>query len=273
MGRTAKLLGAKGAPLFMGILNVTPDSFSDGGCFFSPDKALAHAELMIREGASIIDIGPESSRPGAIPVPAGEQIARAIPVIREIKSRFDVLVSIDTFNADVAREAVKAGADILNDITAGADERMFEIAAEYGTDLILMHMQGMPETMQKAPSYEDLFGEVSSFLSGRALAAQAKGVPADSIILDPGIGFGKTVEHNVILTRSLSKLRELGYPVLYGASRKSFIGSLTGRTKPSERLGGTIATSISAARQGVEVIRVHDVAANADAVRMFSKLV
>jgi dihydropteroate synthase len=272
MGKITELLAAGRAPLFMGILNVTPDSFSDGGCYVTFDKAVAHAEQMICEGAVIIDIGPESTRPGSLPVPATEQLERAIPVIREIKKRFDVLVSIDTFNADVAWEAVNAGADIVNDITAASDERMFEIAAGSDVDLILMHMKGKPENMQQSPVYDDVFREVYEYLQSRARKAQSHGVCADSIIIDPGIGFGKTLTHNVLLTQSISRLKNLGYPVMYGASRKSFIGTLTGRNTPSERLGGTIATTIFAARQGAAIIRVHDVAANADAVRMYSKL-
>jgi len=249
--------------LVMGILNVTPDSFSDGGMWLEPKQAVAHGVKMARDGAAIIDIGPESTRPGSEPVPANEQIRRAIPVITALVREVSTPISIDTAHPDVAAAALEAGASMVNDITALADERMLKLVADNGIPTILMHMQGMPRTMQQAPHYDDVVSEVLEFLLARARRAEALGIHRDLLILDPGIGFGKTFEHNLRILRHLDRFVASGYPILIGASRKRFLSHITGR--PSSDLApATAAVTAICARAGVAITRVHDVAQMVD---------
>lgn len=254
----------------VGILNVTPDSFSDPGEYFDPEKAVSHALRMLDEGAKIIDVGGESTRPGSDPVPPEEERRRVVPVIREILSeRPDTTISIDTYRAATAEAALDAGAKIINDVSAiQSDERMASLAAEAGCPVVLMHMKGEPKTMQKDPRYKDVVREVREFLSGRAEFAISSGVSFSNIILDPGIGFGKTLEHNLLLLKNLGDISALGFPVLVGASRKSFIGKLTGEEEAGSRVFGTVATSVLAYERGATLFRVHDVRANKEALEV-----
>lgn len=261
-----------GGCLVMGILNVTPDSFSDGGRFLDADAAVGAGIAMAQAGAAIIDVGPESTRPGAAPVAADEQIRRAIPVIERLKKGGGAVISIDTRDPDVAAAALDAGAAMINDITALADERMARLAAERGTPVILMHMKGTPATMQKAPQYEDVVSEVLVLLLDRAERAQQFGIAAERIFIDPGIGFGKTAEHNLELLRNLDRFVASGYRVVLGTSRKRFIGGLTGKDVPAERVFGTAATVAIAAAAGVSIVRVHDVPEMVDVVRVANAL-
>ena len=259
--------------IVMGVLNVTPDSFSDGGQFFDTDKAIAHGVKMAAEGAAMIDVGPESTRPGARPVSVDEQIKRAIPVIKALAKKVAVPISIDTHRLEVAQAALEAGAAMINDITALSDERMGELAAEQQVPVVLMHMQGTPATMQAEPKYDDVVGEVLQFLLDRARRAEQLGIPKERIFIDPGIGFGKTAEHNLLLLKNIRKFVETGYRVLIGTSRKSFIGKLTGKEKPSDRIFGTAATVALCVAAGVSIVRVHDVAEMVDVVRVVNTLV
>lgn len=263
--------------LVMGILNVTPDSFSDGGAFFEADRAVAHAQAMLAAGADIIDVGGESTRPGAVPVSAEEEIRRVVPVIERICRWLGAgdstpLVSVDTTKAAVAERALAAGARIVNDISAlRFDERMVEVVRDTGAGVVLMHMQGTPQTMQLAPHYDDVVAEVQEFLAERIAFAQSRGLKKSQIAIDPGIGFGKTVEHNLTLLRHLEAFHWLGCPVVVGASRKSFIGKTLDR-EPHERLAGSLAVAVWAMLHGAQVLRVHDVAATVDAVRMIEAI-
>ena len=259
--------------IVMGVLNVTPDSFSDGGQFFDTDKAIAHGVKMAAEGAAIIDVGPESTRPGARPVSVDEQIKRAISVIKALSKKVAVPISIDTHRLEVAQAALEAGAAMINDITALSDERMGELAAEQQVPVVLMHMQGTPATMQAEPKYDDVVGEVLQFLLDGAKRAEQLGIPKERIFIDPGIGFGKTAEHNLLLLKNIRKFVETGYRVLIGTSRKSFIGKLTGKEKPSDRIFGTAATVALCVAAGVSIVRVHDVAEMVDVVRVVNTLV
>ena len=252
----------------MGILNTTPDSFSDAGLYLDCQHALAHALQMVEDGAAIIDIGGESTRPGSEPVPAKEQIARTVPVIKALANKINIPISIDTANVDVAKAALDAGASIINDITALADGQMAALAAKANVPVILMHMQGNPQTMQKEPVYKDVVAEVIEFLLARAQNAQCLGIPKEHIILDPGIGFGKTIEHNLAILRNLDKFVSTDYRILAGTSRKRFIGSLTGKTEPADRIFGTAATVAIAVEKGVSIVRVHDVKEMADVVKV-----
>ncbi len=254
--------------LVMGVLNVTPDSFSDGGRFFDTDKAIEHGLKMAADGAAIIDVGAESTRPGAEPATADEQIKRAILVIEALAKKTDVPVSIDTHNVEVAEAALEAGAAMINDITALADERMGQLAVERKVPVVLMHMQGTPQTMQIEPKYDDVVGEVLDFLLAQAKKAQGFGVEKSKIFIDPGIGFGKTLEHNLLLLKNLDRFVATGYRVLVGTSRKSFIGKLTGREDPAERIFGTAATVALCAAAGISIVRVHDVAEMVDVVKV-----
>ena len=244
----------------MGVLNVTPDSFSDGGRFFDTEKAVAHGLYMANAGAAIIDVGAESSRPGSKPVSSTEQIKRAIPVISQLAAKIDIPISIDTTDAAVAAAALDAGAGMINDITALADDDMAKLAAEKRVPMVLMHMQGGPATMQIEPKYDDVVAEVLDFLAARTKRAERFGIPPEMIFIDPGIGFGKTTEHNLELLRNLDKFIATGYRVLVGISRKRFIGELTGKKRPSDRIFGTAAAVALAVAAGVSVVRVHDVA-------------
>jgi dihydropteroate synthase len=252
----------------MGVLNVTPDSFSDGGMYLDPEKAVERALEMARQGASIIDVGAESTRPGSAGVGPSEQIRRVAGVIESIVSRVTVPVSIDTRNCRVARAALDAGAAMINDVTALKSDRMCRLAAERQVPVVLMHMRGDPATMQKNCRYGDVTAEVVRFLVGRALRAQRFGIRRDLIFIDPGIGFGKTAGHNVELLRNIDRFTAAGYRVLVGTSRKSFLGHLTGRRIPSERLFGTAATIALCAAAGVSVVRVHDVAEMAEVAKV-----
>ncbi len=257
----------------MGVLNVTPDSFSDGGEFFDAEKAVERGLQMAAEGAAIIDIGGESTRPGSAPVSDEEHIRRVVPVIKALCKKIDVPISIDTYKLEVAKAALEAGAGMINDITALSDERMAELAAEQDVPVVLMHMQGTPATMQIEPKYEDVVSEVLQFLLERARRAEDAGIDGKKIFIDPGIGFGKTLEHNLLLLRNIDKFVAAGYRVLVGTSRKSFIGKLTGREKPSERIFGTAATVALCAAAGVSIVRVHDVAEMVDVVKTTNAIV
>jgi dihydropteroate synthase len=252
----------------MGVLNVTPDSFSDGGQFFDSDKAIERGIRMAAEGAAIIDVGGESTRPGSSPVSAKEQIRRVVPVIKSLCEKVDVPISIDTYNFEVATVALKAGAAMINDITALSDERVGKLAAEYEVPVVLMHIQGTPATMQIEPKYEDVVGEVLQFLLERARRAEEFGISKDMIFIDPGIGFGKTVEHNLLLLKNIDKFVDSGYRVCIGPSRKSFIGKITGKENPAERIFGTAATVALCVTAGVSIVRVHDVAEMVDVVKV-----
>lgn len=253
-------------PVVMGILNTTPDSFSDGGCFLAPEAAVKHALEMQREGAAIIDIGGESTRPGAEEVSEAEELDRVIPVIEALQDSLEIPLSIDTSKPGVMQEAVDAGASMINDINALRADGALDIAVSCKVPVCLMHMQGKPKTMQSAPEYVDVVEDVKAFLSGRINACIAAGMDVDNILLDPGFGFGKTLEHNLQLLNDLSSLSSLGKPLLVGLSRKSMVGALTGRTE-DRRLFGSIAAAVMAVERGAHIVRVHDVAASVDAVR------
>jgi len=244
----------------MGIVNVTPDSFSDGGRYLETHAAVDHCLRLADDGADILDVGGESTRPGAPEVPAAEERRRVVPVIEAVAARLDVPVSVDTSKAEVARAAIEAGAAMINDITAGHDPGMLELAAERGVPVVLMHMQGSPRTMQHDPRYEDVVAEIAGFLGARLEAAVAAGVPAERVILDPGIGFGKSVEHNFEIIGRLPELAALGRPLLLGPSRKSFIGK-TLAIEAGERFIGTAAAVAACVLGGSHIVRVHDVAA------------
>jgi dihydropteroate synthase len=255
----------------MGVLNVTPDSFSDGGRFLDLDRALAHARAMLADGADIIDIGGESTRPGAAPTTEDEELGRVIPLLRAVRSACDdkaVPISVDTRKTAVMRAAIAAGASMINDVSAlrgpGA------LGAVVGTDVgvCLMHMRGEPENMQQLAEYTDVVAEVGAFLSERASACAAAGIDHDRIVLDPGFGFGKTVEHNLTLLRRLSEIAALGYPLLAGLSRKSTIGMLTGRDV-DDRMAGSVAAALAAVARGASIVRVHDVRETADALKVW----
>jgi dihydropteroate synthase len=259
-------------PLVMGIVNVTPDSFSDGGLFLDADAAIAHGRELLAEGADILDIGGESTRPGAEPVGPDEESRRVIPVIEALAAG-GARISIDTTKAAVARRALEAGASIVNDVAAFRfDPELATVTAEAGAGCVLMHMLGEPRTMQLDPRYDEVVSDVKAFLEERLAYAVSQGIPEDNVWLDPGIGFGKTLEHNLELIARLDEIVAIGRPVVFGASRKSFLGKLTGR-QVDERLAGTIATNIIAYERGARVFRVHDVAATADALRVASATV
>src|SRR5215210_7787094 len=257
-------------PVLMGILNVTPDSFSDGGDFFGLEPAVMQAGRMLDEGARIVDVGGESTRPGSDPVSREEELRRVIPVVRStLETRPETIVSIDTYRASTAEAALDAGAQVVNDVTAlGGDPKMAGLVAERGCPVVLMHMLGEPKTMQKNPRYEDVVREVRDFLAKRAERAVGAGVEEENIILDPGIGFGKTLMHNLTLLNRLDALVELGFPVLVGASRKSFLGKLLDSDDAEARLSGTLATSVMAYERGATIFRVHDVRPNREALEV-----
>ncbi|MDD5326336.1 MAG: dihydropteroate synthase [Phycisphaerae bacterium] len=252
----------------MGVLNVTPDSFSDGGKFLDSNKAIEHGLKMAADGAAIIDIGGESTRPGSASVSTEEQIRRVVPVIEAIAKKVGVPISIDTHNYEVAKAAIDAGAAMINDITALSDKRMAELAAERSVPVVLMHIQGTPATMQIEPKYKDVVGEVLLFLLERAKLAEQFGIAKNMIFIDPGIGFGKTTEHNLLLLRGLDRFVDSGYRICIGTSRKSFIGKIIGKEKPAERIFGTAATVTLCAEAGVSIVRVHDVAEMVDVVKI-----
>ncbi len=252
----------------MGIVNVTPDSFSDGGLYADTESAVARGLLLAAEGAAIIDVGGESTRPGSEAVAVGDELARVVPAIEGLAAASQALVSIDTTKAAVARAALDAGAGLVNDVTAlRGDPAMAALVAERGCPVCLMHMLGEPRTMQEAPRYDDVVGEVIAFLERRLTDALAAGVREEQVLLDPGIGFGKTLDHNLLLLRHLDRIAALGRPVVLGASRKRFIGALLGAA-PLERAYGTVATTVLGVAAGAAVIRVHDVRANLEALRV-----
>ncbi len=251
----------------VGVLNATPDSFSDGGLHQDPARAAAAAAEMVAEGARMLDLGAESTRPGATPVPPDEELRRLLPVLRAVRTAVRVPLSVDTTKAAVAEAAIAEGADVVNDVSAGRlDAAMFASCAAAGVPIVLMHMQGTPATMQAEPRYGDVVAEVTAFLGERAAAARAAGIAPDGIVLDPGIGFGKTVDQNCRLLRRLDALVALGYPVLVGVSRKSFLGRLLGGRDVGARLFGTAAAVALAVAGGAKLVRVHDVAAIHDVV-------
>jgi dihydropteroate synthase len=257
----------------MGVVNTTPDSFSDGGRFLDPEKAVAHGLRLLEEGADILDIGGESTRPGADPVSAEEEIRRTEPVVRGILARASgARVSIDTSKASVARAALEAGALVVNDVTAGrGDPDMLPLAADTGAGLALMHMRGTPRTMQETPVYDDVAAEVRAFLADRLRAAVDAGCAPEQVVLDPGIGFGKTLEHNLELMRHLSDLRVEGRPLLLGVSRKRWLAALTGRPV-DRRLAASLAGLAACVARGAKIMRVHDVIESCDMVRVLDSI-
>ncbi len=257
-----------GPALVMGIVNVTPDSFSDGGRFLSTDQAVRHALQLVAQGAGILDVGGESTRPGATPVGEAEELRRVIPVLEQLAAQVKVPLSIDTMKPAVARAALAAGASIINDVAANrSDDAMWRLAAETGAGYVCMHMQGNPQTMQAEPNYTDVCGEVAAFFRDRLAGLAAAGVPADQVIFDPGIGFGKALEHNLQLLASLRGFTKLERPLLVGVSRKSFMGKLLG-LDVNERLPAALACTTLAVEAGVQIIRTHDVSETVRAVRM-----
>ncbi len=260
-------------PLLMGIVNVTPDSFSDGGRFLDADAAVAHALLLIEQGADLLDIGGESTRPGSRPIPLNEELSRLLPVIRRLAGQTAVPLSVDTSKAEIARQALEAGAHIVNDITAlQGDPAMPDVVRRYRAGVILMHMQGTPATMQAEPRYGDVVAEVADFLQARLQACLDLGIAASQVVLDPGIGFGKTAEHNLRLLAHLEELQRLGRPVCLGVSRKGFLGKVLGRPL-EQRLAGSLAAVCHALVRGTtQIVRVHDVAETRDAVVLLQAL-
>jgi len=256
-----RTLAAGRIPLLMGVVNVTPDSFSDGGKFFEADAAVEHGLRLAEEGADLLDVGGQSTRPGSEPVDADEELRRVVPVVAELCRRTFLPVSIDTDKSAVAREALAAGAEVINDVTAlCGDPAMIRLAAESGCGVCAMHMRGTPRTMQQEPVYEDVVEEIFAYLHERRDALIAAGVKQSRIALDPGIGFGKTTEHNLTLLRRAARLHDLGCPLLVGHSRKRFIGEVLG-DNAADRAAGTVGVSLALARKGVQVLRIHDVAA------------
>ena len=255
-------------PLVMGIVNVTPDSFSDGGRFFDPEVAVEHALRLVAEGADILDIGGESTRPGADAVPIDEELRRVLPVIERLVKLTDRPISLDTSKAEVACAGLAAGATILNDVAGLRDPAMVEVAARSGAGVVVMHMRGDPRSMQLNPTYGDVVGEVSDYFTERIQTLTDAGIARSAIVLDPGIGFGKTLEHTRLQLRELQKLQAFGLPVCLGVSRKGFLGQVTGKPRP-ERLAGSLAVACFALAQGAaQILRVHDVAAHADAIKL-----
>ncbi|NOZ12348.1 MAG: dihydropteroate synthase [Acidobacteria bacterium] len=256
----------------MGILNVTPDSFFDGGCYSRKETAVAHGIRLASEGADILDVGGESTRPGAEPVSLEAELERVIPVVEALKSETDLPVSVDTFKSEVAAAAIAAGADIINDISFGTfDRRMFSVVAKRKCAYVGMHIQGTPRNMQKNPSYQNVVLEVSRFLKAQATAAENAGIPAEKIAVDPGIGFGKNDRHNLSLLKELNQLEKIGYPLLLGISRKSLMGRLLG-LDVEERLAPSLAAALFCMEKGVSIVRVHDVFETKQALLMWNLL-
>jgi dihydropteroate synthase len=261
-------------PLVMGIVNVTPDSFSDGGRYFDENAAIAHGLELVRQGADLLDVGGESTRPGSEPVSAAEELRRVVPVVKALASQVSVPISIDTSKAEVARECLAAGAQIVNDVTAlTGDPAMADVVREFRAGVVLMHMRGTPATMQQDPRYDDAVAEIGKYLEDRLHSAAAVGIAAEQVALDPGIGFGKTAAHNLEIVARLHELQNLGRPVCLGISRKGFVGKLLGDRPVPRRLAGSLAAMCYAmSRGGVQIIRVHDVEETKDAVTMFAEL-
>ena len=257
-------------PQVMGIVNVTPDSFSDGGAHDTADAAVAHALRLVEEGADLLDIGGESTRPGAAEVEVEEELRRVVPVIERLAAQVAVPISIDTSKPEVMRAAVEAGAGMINDVYGLRREGALDAAAALGVPVVLMHMQGEPRSMQAAPQYDDVVGEVHRFLAERIFAAEMAGIPKQRIVVDPGFGFGKDTAHNLQLLAQFERFAELGVPVLAGLSRKRSIGELTGRDVPADRVAGSVAAHLIAAQRGAAIVRVHDVAATVDALKVWN---
>jgi len=258
----------------MGIVNVTPDSFSDGAMFANAEEAVGHGARLLDEGADLVDVGGESTRPGSDPVEVDEELRRVVPVIEGLaKARPGTPISVDTRKPEVAIAALDAGACVVNDITAGRDARLLEIVARTGAGIVLMHMLGEPKRMQDDPRYDDVVAEVNEFLRERIEAAVFAGIPEERVCVDPGIGFGKTVEHNLALLRAVPALRMLGAAVMVGASRKGFIGTLTGVEDPAARLEGSLAVAVLAAAHGADLVRVHDVEATVRVLKVADAVV
>jgi dihydropteroate synthase len=255
-------------PRIAGIVNVTPDSFSDGGKFFDPGSAIAHALQLVAEGADLLDIGGESTRPGAEPVSAQDEIARVVPVIAALAKQTSVPIAIDTSKPEVMRAAVAAGAGFINDVYALRRDGALDAAAELKVPVCLMHMQGEPQTMQQDPQYDDVVSDVRRFLAERIFACEMSGIDKKRIVVDPGFGFGKTLEHNLALLRALDQFAALGVPLLVGLSRKGMIGTLTGR-ETADRAVGSAAAALIAVQRGVMIVRAHDVAATRDALAVW----
>jgi dihydropteroate synthase len=258
----------------MGILNVTPDSFSDGGRFLDHEAAVRHALAMASDGADLIDVGGESTRPGSDPVTASDEIDRVAPVVKRLAAELPAVpISIDTRKAEVAEAALDAGATIVNDVSAGADPGMFEVARAAGAGIVLMHMKGEPKTMQEAPHYDDVVEEVRVYLAGRVRAAEEAGIERDRLCVDPGLGFGKTERHSLLLMKEIGALLDIGRPVLVGPSRKSFIGHVVGGADVTERVEGTVGAVAYMVSRGAHVVRVHDVREVARAVQVVDAIV
>ena len=256
----------------MGIVNVTPDSFSDGGQHATTDAAVAHALRLVAEGADVLDVGGESTRPGADAVSVDDELERVVPVIERLARETSVPISIDTSKPEVMRAAVDAGAGMINDVRALTGPGAMEAASALGVPVVLMHMKGEPRSMQEAPAYDDVVSEVHRFLTERIFAAEMAGIDKKRIVIDPGFGFGKTREHNLLLLSRLDRFIELGVPVLAGLSRKRLIGELTGRDVPADRLHGSVAAHLVAAQRGAQLVRVHDVAATVDALKVWEAI-
>jgi dihydropteroate synthase len=257
--------------LVMGALNVTPDSFSDGGMYLEPEKAFEKAKQMVEEDCDILDIGAESTRPFAPPISTEEELKRLEPVL-EMVGKLDVPVSIDTYKPEVARKALDLGADMVNDVSGLRNDAMVALVAERGVPVVIMHMKGEPKTMQENPEYSDLIGEIKEFLASSIKRAKDGGIEAQNIVIDPGIGFGKKVEHNLEILRRLGEFKELGHPILVGASRKSFIGKILG-LEAGERLEGSLAAVAAAIMNGADIVRVHDVKESARVARLTDTII
>ncbi|MDY0131823.1 MAG: dihydropteroate synthase [Desulforegulaceae bacterium] len=263
--------------LIMGVINITPDSFSDGGKFYNLEKALSHSKKLINEGADILDIGGESTRPFSKSVPPEEEINRVVPVIKNLRKITDLPISIDTNKAIVAKNAILSGASIINDISAlSFDYEMAELASDSNSHLVLMHMKGTPETMQKNPSYSNIIDELLNFFEERIEFALKKGIKKEKIILDPGIGFGKTLEHNILIIKKIDQLKALGFPILIGTSRKTFIRKLVGKDDlPNDEdvITGSVASVCAACLNGAKIVRVHDVKETRAALKVIDALI
>lgn len=257
-------------PQVMGIVNVTPDSFSDGGAHDTLEAAVAHALKLVEEGADLLDIGGESTRPGAQEVSIEEELRRVIPVIERLAKQVTLPISIDTSKPEVMRAAVAAGAGMINDVYALRREGALDAAATLGVPVVLMHMQGEPRSMQQAPEYEDVVGDVHRFLAERIFAAEMSGIAKKNLVIDPGFGFGKDMRHNLALLAQLGRFTDLGVPVLAGLSRKRSIGEITGHDDPAQRVFGSVAAHLIAAQRGASIVRVHDVAATVDALKVWN---
>ena len=272
LAATIQEAAASGRILVMGIVNVTPDSFSDGGRFDSVDKALAHAQRLVSEGAAILDIGGESTRPGADPVSSSAEIERVVPVIKAVHAEIDVPLSIDTMKAEVMRAAVSAGAEMINDVNGLRDPEALSAAVECGVPTCIMHMQGEPRTMQRQPKYDDVVEDIRRFFRERIDNCLAAGMDEHNLVLDPGFGFGKSMYHNLELLDRFERFREFGLPLLAGISRKSMLGTITGRVAAGDRVAASVAAGVLAAERGANILRVHDVAETVDAVKLIHAL-